>query len=491
MKLKRIVLKGFIRFKDSFEIEFPRGQVTLIAGENGAGKTSILDSLCISLYGKTFRTSGQPTSGYMSVNDLVNEECDKASIRVEFENHGHNYVVLREITKSSNNGKLFEDGEEKARGKGVYDYVRTRAIGLDWEGFRKSTVVLQDEMNALTQLDPSKRKNAFVKLFGLDTYNLYDNIAKDKIGDKELAITSIQGTNIGLEADVKTIPQVSQEIRQIKEIIIRLESKKKKLDQKVNGKRADKEALESDYNAFVILKEQSIGIDEQISKAKKDIKKNIGALNKLLKLNRQFPKLEKAYNEYISLDSRLNILKPSKLLFDKHEKEISNYKVALHSKTEELSRNRDNIGKTKPEIANLKKQIPREDQVIRARRLLTKVQDKKNNLGKKEAGLKAEIKSIKNSIKELKDWKEQVKGKDTCPVCLQKISDPSHVLQHYDGEIGKLQSERKELLKKIVKVAEGIKTTSIKIENMTSTKEDLEGRYAKKRGVRERTKIVA
>ncbi len=36
----------------------------------------------------------------------------------------------------------------------------------------------------------------------------------------------------------------------------------------------------------------------------------------------------------------------------------------------------------------------------------------------------------------------QVKGKDRCPVCLQKIANPQHVLKHYDDEIAKLNSDR-------------------------------------------------
>ena len=167
MRLKRITLNGFMRFKDSFDINFPQNQVTLITGDNGAGKTSILDALCVCLYGKTLRTSGKATSGFLSIYALVNRQSNKATIRVEFENQGHNYVVKREITKNNSSGEVLEDGETKAIGKHVYDYIKTRAIGLDWEGFRKSTVILQGEMSALTDLDPGPRKDAFIQLFAL------------------------------------------------------------------------------------------------------------------------------------------------------------------------------------------------------------------------------------------------------------------------------------------------------------------------------------
>lgn len=142
MKLKKIIMVGFMRFKERTEVEFPQGQITLIAGDNGAGKTSILESLCLCLYGKTLRTIGKTTSGYLKESDLINHDCDKAMIEVQFENYGHNYVVRRKISKSSSQSEILEDGLSKAVGSRVFNYIQNRAIGLDWEGFRKSTVVL-------------------------------------------------------------------------------------------------------------------------------------------------------------------------------------------------------------------------------------------------------------------------------------------------------------------------------------------------------------
>lgn len=491
MKLKRVTLKGFMRFKGSFEIEFPQNQVTLIAGENGAGKTSILDAICICLYGKTFRTSGRTTSGYLRINDLINHESPKATIRLEFENHGHNYVVAREITKHNSDGALFEDGESKAVGQRVYDYVRRRAIGLDWEGFRKSTIVLQGEISSLTEMDPGKRKDAFVKLFGLNKYLDYDRLAQEKAGSKESGVKEIEAANKILSADIQQIPEIREEIRRLKESVDLLERKKLRLAKIVERRKKEKDALEGDHNRYVVLKERRKGVIGQISDAIKTLSEKRRELKRLLKLQEEFPRLEKSYDELSSLDSRIAGLKPTKAKYDKYGKEISAQRATLNSKRENLASTLGGIKKTKMEISSLKKQIPPAKTLSTARESLKKAQDRESRLQEQKAGLKAEIKQIKGSIKNLKTKMEQVKDRDKCPVCLQKIIDPSQVLKHYSGEIKKLISKKVAKEKKFGSVERELQTVSKKVKHLTETKVALEKQVAKEGELtRERDRLL-
>jgi len=490
VKLKSVALKGFMRFRDSFEVDFPQNQVTLIAGENGAGKTSILDAICISLYGKTFRTSGRTTSGYLKINDLVNHESAKATIRTEFENHGHNYVVMREITKSDSNGELFEDGESKATGQRVYDYMRSRAIGLDWEGFRKSTIVLQDEMSALTELDPGKRRDAFFKLFGLNKYQDYNKLAQDKAQVKELAIEKIKEVNKILTADVQKMPEVRREIRRLKRVIASLERKKLKLDKIMKDRKTNKDALEGDYNRYVALREKLRGIINQISGTAKTAREKSREFNRLLKLQKEFPILEKSYGEYSSLETRISELKPIKSKFDRHNSEISNQRTAVSHTRTRLLENLEDIEREREEISDLRKQIPPLAELSLARKSLKKAQNRKSLLDRREAALGAEIRQIMKSISDLRNGMEQVKGKNKCPICLRRITDPAQVMKHYTDEINKLDSQKIANEKALKAVSLELGTVSKQVKGLETTKGELEKRLAKKDDlIREKSRL--
>jgi len=415
VKLKKLLINGFMRFKDKVEIGFPQNQVTLIAGENGAGKTSILDAICLCLYGKTFRTSGRSTSGYVTMSDLVNHDSNKAIIQLEFENHGHNYLVTREISARSSGGELLEDGVTKAVKSAVYDYVRNFAVGLDWEGFRKSSIVLQGEMSSLTELDPGERKKAFMKLFGLEKYVLYDQLAKNKMDAKATAIEKIEEIDKVLSSETKKIPQVEEAIEKSKANIESLEKERNTLATELEEKRKLRESLEGDHNRYMLLKERTENLSREIGKLKKAIAQREKQLRKLNRLKKQLPRLRKSYKELASLEDKIRKLKPLKTRFDTLSKELSALNASVLAKERELDLVLNNIKASRFEIKKLKREIPADSLVKKVRKRFEQSDLRRVELEKKKAGLKAVIKRIDNSIRDLEGKLKALKGKDVCP----------------------------------------------------------------------------
>ena len=57
IKFEKVRWKNFLSTGNQFtEIDLNRNETTLIIGENGAGKSTVLDALCFALFGKPFRT---------------------------------------------------------------------------------------------------------------------------------------------------------------------------------------------------------------------------------------------------------------------------------------------------------------------------------------------------------------------------------------------------------------------------------------------------
>ena len=89
INFKYVRWKNFLSTGNNFtEIQLDKNPTTLIIGENGAGKSTILDALCFGLFGKPFRT--------ISKNQLINSiNNGSTSVEVEFIIGTRHYKVIR------------------------------------------------------------------------------------------------------------------------------------------------------------------------------------------------------------------------------------------------------------------------------------------------------------------------------------------------------------------------------------------------------------
>ncbi len=113
MRIRNVTLEGFGPFKHKQYVDFTAFDADglfLIAGETGAGKTSILDAIAYALYNKTPRWDNVSATG--ASNSVRSDFCgvdDPTQVIVEFETNGNEYRVTRSP----------EYDRPKARGEGI------------------------------------------------------------------------------------------------------------------------------------------------------------------------------------------------------------------------------------------------------------------------------------------------------------------------------------------------------------------------------------
>ena len=91
IEFQKIRWKNFLSTGDYFtEVSLNNSPTTLIVGENGAGKSTILDALTFSLFGKSFRKINKP----QLVNSVNSKDC---VIEIDFKIGKTNYQIRRGI----------------------------------------------------------------------------------------------------------------------------------------------------------------------------------------------------------------------------------------------------------------------------------------------------------------------------------------------------------------------------------------------------------
>jgi exonuclease SbcC len=411
------------------------GQVTLIEGENGAGKTSILDALCVCLYGRTLRTSGNTKSGYLQLHDLINHSSINADIEVEFENHGHNYLVAKQIPGGSET-QLSEDGLVKAIGADeVMHYIERVAIGLDWEAFSKSSVILQGEMGALSQLTPNQRKETLKKLFGLEKYDDYAGIAKVKQDEAKRSIDILESANDTLALDIAKIPETKRKIDETKKDLGILQMNKERAESDLKRATATKDALESQSRRFGLLSQTAEGTETRIEELNSAIESSKKEIDRIGRVERDIPNLKGDYAQFHNIEKTLKQMRPVKAKYDRLNSLVTNSSTQAKTKETDLQRARTDLVEREEHLKSLKKEIPSVSEVSAIRRSFENLEEELRSIIREKARIEGELKGLKRGRTEVESNLAKVRGKSTCPICFQSISDPKEVLEHYSNEL--------------------------------------------------------
>jgi exonuclease SbcC len=243
MIIDRLVLKNFKRFRNE-EIHFRDG-ITGILGNNGTGKSSIVEAIFFALYG--VEKTGSLQSDYIiSSFASPKEQCE---VRLDFRIGGDNYSVTRTLkngktipnkTTFHKNGKLFATGVRE-----VETEVR-RTIGMGRVDFRNTIYAAQKDLLTLLESDPSKRKEWFLRALGIAYLNTESQkILKERADAKTGELQSLEGelkAITGRQSEVD-LAALHASVNEFNQTITSLNKQHRDLDEK-------KKAVNEEFRLF-------------------------------------------------------------------------------------------------------------------------------------------------------------------------------------------------------------------------------------------------
>ena len=147
--------------------------VTIFVGENGAGKSSIIDAITFSLFGKHTRKSNK---------GLIRRGNNQGSVKIKFSIKDKQYEAERKIdSKGSLNAALFEvidnnrvqiaAGERKQFRESMTEQVE-KIVGMSFEKLKIASIVQQGELNSIINAKPKEFKELLNSIIGIDKLDI-------------------------------------------------------------------------------------------------------------------------------------------------------------------------------------------------------------------------------------------------------------------------------------------------------------------------------
>ena len=173
---QKVRWKNFLSTGQNFtEIDLQRSPNTLIIGNNGAGKSTILDALCFGLFGKPFRKINKP--------QLLNSiNAQAAVVEIEFAIGKKQYKVVRGIKPNTFevycNDKLVD---QDAKAKDYQEHLEKFILKINYKSFTQVVILGSASFVPFMQLSPSDRRAIIEDLLDIQIFSSMNGIVKEKM----------------------------------------------------------------------------------------------------------------------------------------------------------------------------------------------------------------------------------------------------------------------------------------------------------------------
>jgi len=262
-------------------IQLNRDKSTLIIGENGAGKSTILDAISFALYGKAFRKINKPQlMNSINQRDLM--------VEVYFTSNGTEFIIKRgmkpTIFEIWKNGELLN---QDASARDYQAYLEESVLKMNYKSFGQVVVLGSSTFVPFMQLPAFHRREVIEDLLDIQIFSTMSNLLKEKVNLNKAGLVDVKYQIDIVKNKIESAKEHNESIRRLKEdevsrikqkmreqieFIEGEESRSEELDEEITtliGTISDKADVKSKFDQFKVLKAD---LNSKMATLHKDVK---------------------------------------------------------------------------------------------------------------------------------------------------------------------------------------------------------------------------
>ena len=273
------------------EIQLDRNNTTLIIGENGAGKSTILDALCFGLFGKPFRN--------INKGQLLNTvNASSAMVEVDFKIGTKLFKVIRGIKPNVFeiyiNGKMYN---QDANARDYQKYLEQQILKLNYRSFTQVVILGSSTFIPFMQLKSRHRREVVEEILDIQIFSLMNMLLKQKL--KSIAEHQ-RDANYNIDLTTEKIDLQNKYIADVKK------NKTKLITEKTTLMNGNEEEVHSRYSKINELKKSNEDLGFNTSQSDENTKK----VQKLKGLDATLKEKRSAIKKYIDFFENNNDCPP-------------------------------------------------------------------------------------------------------------------------------------------------------------------------------------
>jgi exonuclease SbcC len=440
-------IAGFLSYRDPIELDFTTFELACISGQNGAGKSSLLDAMTWVLFGEARGKS----------SDIINlnQDVKAAEVALTFQYENNVYRVQRSLPRNKSTVLEFQiKGDDGWRPLSERTTRETQArieqtLRLDYETFVNASFFLQGRADQFTQHNAGKRKEVLGSILGLEVWETYKERTAAKRKLLEADLSSIEGRVS--EIDVELAEEDTRKAR-----LIELDTRLKEL----SSTRAAQESLLENMKKVVASLEEQRKLAVTLSLSLERSRSALGGLQT------RFAEKEAERATFADLVDRAREVESAYKAWQKSRAEVEKMDAVASQFREHDERRQPLLREIEAERARLEQELKGlheqekgiseqlsagsdlEEKIRSTNQSLAEIEEKLSERGEleksivsareRQAELKTENERLRIEMDELKSRidKLQVAEGAVCPLCGQELSE-----SHRKSTLKELQAE--------------------------------------------------
>lgn len=240
-----------------------KSTTTLIIGKNGEGKSTILDALCFSLFGKPFRNINKS----QLVNSINGKNC---LVTIEFDINGKEYKVIRGI--KPNVFEIWCDGvmiNQDAASRDYQKVLEQQILRLNYKTFTQVVILGSASFVPFMQLPSGQRREVIEDILDIRIFSTMNQLLKEKVSDTKDKIAAVESEIKIAKAAVQSQNSIISTLTEAKTQSIKsLLEKIAKNDESINSSELTISKLSDELKELRKKTSAKSEIDEEIESVK-------------------------------------------------------------------------------------------------------------------------------------------------------------------------------------------------------------------------------
>jgi len=325
MWLESISLEGFMSWSMSRSVIFDDSPLIAIVGDNGAGKSSLLESVLWALYG---------WSRHSDVDGVISTDRNEATVSVTCISRGQRLRVTRSRQRGKRTRLTLEvEGPEKFEDHSGASIAATEQAIIDLVGMNANQMAttlfaIQGDVGRFSAgMRPAERRALLEGLVGTDRFRALGNRAAEVAKRLEAASRFAEGKRIGLIAQGESLPALRERAMELKSAAQRLVEKKaraqaeleaarsayeeaqRRLAEHRHSQKATQDARELATQELRQVRHEETEVKNQLEQARTDVSREHAAVQNLQKRLSSVPTVTQLQDAITELEARLEQLK--------------------------------------------------------------------------------------------------------------------------------------------------------------------------------------